>query len=145
MTNPVIPAALVCFSLRLLSVILSVLAKTMILLVVAFVLQWIMRNASPKLRHGLWLSAIFCCLLVLGLSLRGPLYQVGPRPSNGAVSPLSALTSALVPAAGSFAVGRDLPPIASVVWRPTLMPTLWPSLWPSWSCSSSSPGPSAGG
>jgi len=75
MTNPVISAALVCFSLRLLPVIVSVLVKTMILLTLAFVLHWIMRNASPRLRHRLWMSAIVCCLLVLGLSLRGPLYK----------------------------------------------------------------------
>ena len=47
MTNPVIPEVLVCLSIRLLPVLFSVLMKTSILLALAFLLQWFMKNASP--------------------------------------------------------------------------------------------------
>ena len=83
----------------------------------------------PGLRHALWLSSIGGCLLVLALSLCGPLFQLAPRPAEAAGS-LSTLSSALVPAPGSFAVERTLPPIAAAVWRQTAAGGAWPSLWP---------------
>jgi beta-lactamase regulating signal transducer with metallopeptidase domain len=129
MTDPATPPALVCLSLRLLPVLFSVLIKTSILLALAFILQGIMKNASARLRHVLWLSSIGGCLLVLALSLCGPLFQLAPR-SAEAAGTMSALSSALVPSPGSFAVRRDLPHIAAVVWRQTTNSGIWPSLWP---------------
>jgi beta-lactamase regulating signal transducer with metallopeptidase domain/putative intracellular protease/amidase len=129
MTDLSIPPALVCFSLRLLAVLLSVIVKTSILLVLAFALQRIMKNASPRLRHALWLSSIFGCLLILVLSLAGPLFQVAPRPSNAA-GPVAALSSALLPSSGSFLVQRDLPLVDTLVWRETVIRGIWPGLWP---------------
>jgi len=127
-TESIVPPALVCLSMRLLPVLFSVLIKTSLLLALAFILQWMMKRASARLRHALWLFSMLGSLLILALALRGPLFPLAGRPTEAA-GPVAALSSALVPSS-SFASQGDLPPTAAIVWEQTSTRGIWPSLWP---------------
>ena len=82
-----------------------------------------------RLRHALWLSAIGGSLLILALSLCGPLFQLAPRPAE-AVGPIATLSSRLLPSPESFGVQGDLPLITAVAWQQTIVGGVWRSLWP---------------
>jgi beta-lactamase regulating signal transducer with metallopeptidase domain len=123
------PLQLVCLALRLLPILFSVLVKTSILLALAFLLQRLMKNASARLRHLLWLASIGGSLVILVQSLGGPVFRFAAYSvSAGGLVP--ELSSAAVLYPGSLALTSDLPPLAARVWGQATIGATWPSLWP---------------
>jgi hypothetical protein len=104
MTGAPILLAAVRVSLACVPPLVTACLRVSILLAVSFGVLGIMKNASAKLRHLLWLSAIGGCLCVLAFSLRGPLFHVAFRQTMSETrGAFAAVSSALLPATGAFA------------------------------------------
>ena len=132
MTEPSILRALVRFALPFLPILMAVFVRLSILLAVAFGVLLVMKNASARLKHLLWLSAIGGSLLVLVLSLNGPLFRVALRPTPAdRLGALAVFSSALLPASSTFGLQGGVPPLAAEVWRQTSIGKNWINLWPS--------------
>ncbi len=98
MTDFSILQAAIRLACPFLLVLFAAAVKTSILLAFVFAALWVMKDASAKLKHVLWLSGIGSCLLVLILSLTGPIFHFAlPRPPRGA---FVAVSSALLPRIG---------------------------------------------
>jgi beta-lactamase regulating signal transducer with metallopeptidase domain len=113
------------FALPLLPVLLSVFVKISLLLGFAFAAAAVMKGASARQRHLLWLTAIGACLAVLALSLNGPLFRFAARPL-----PLGTVSSSLLPASSVFAAPSGLPPLAAAVRPPATGGSLLIEAWP---------------
>ena len=112
----------------LILVLFAAAVKTSILLVFVFAALWVTKDASARLKHILWLSCIGSCLLVLILSLIGPLFHFAlPQPHRGA---FAAVSSALFPASSTFDFSGGMPALAGEMWRRVSMGRLWIDAWP---------------
>jgi beta-lactamase regulating signal transducer with metallopeptidase domain len=132
LTGPPILLATLRAALPFIPTLVAGSLRVSILLAVAFGALWIMKDAPAKLRHILWLSAIGGNVFAFALSLTGPVFHVAfPRGVAGYRGALAALSSALLPATGTFAVSGGMPPLAAQEWRQISMGREWFSLWPS--------------
>ena len=132
MTEPPILLAAARTALPFIPALVATCLRVLILLSVAFGALWVLRNASAKLRHIVWLSTVGGSLFLFALSLTGPLFHVTfRRGGSDTHAALSVLSSTLLPTAGALGFWRGMPPLAAQEWRRISMGREWLSLWPS--------------
>jgi len=132
MTEPSVLLAAARTALPFIPALLLACLRVSILLAVAFGALWILQQASAKLRHILWLSAIGGSLVIFALTLTGPIFHVPLRHgSPDADGALAALSSALLPSSGTFGLSGGMLPLAAQEWRQITTGQVWRSLWPS--------------
>ncbi len=132
MTEPSILLAAARTALPFIPALLLACFRVSILLAVSFGALWILKQASAKLRHILWLSAIAGSLVIFALTLTGPVFHVPlPHSAPGTHGALAALSSALLPSSGTFGLSGGMPPLAAREWRQISTGQVWLSLWPS--------------
>ena len=128
MTGFLILQAAIRLACPFLLVLFAAAVKASILLALGFGATWVTKDASANLKHVLWLSCIGSCLLVLILSLTGPLFHFAlPPPHRGA---FVAVSSALLPASGTFNLSGGMPALAGELWRRVSIGRLWIDAWP---------------